>query len=308
MQYAIAIHGGAGTILRSSLTPELEQQYSDGLRAAIDTGEKILRSGGTSLEAVEAAVRNLEDNPLFNAGRGSVFSAAGKNEMDACIMNGADGKAGAVAGITNVKNPVSLARAVMEKSEHVLLCGNGAAEFAKSVNAESAADDYFFVQLRHEQFQKAQSSGSSLLDHTPDDHKKFGTVGAVALDVHGNLAAATSTGGITNKKFGRVGDSPIVGAGTYANNKTCAISCTGHGEFFIRGVVAYDISCLMEYKGLSLREACDLVVRKKLVALGGEGGLIAVDARGNIEMPFNTKGMYRAEKSSLGDIYVGIYE
>jgi L-asparaginase / beta-aspartyl-peptidase len=307
MQYTIAVHGGAGTILRENMSPDAEKSYSKGLLEAINSGENILRGGGTSLDAVESAVRELENNPLFNAGCGSVFSASGKNEMDACIMDGSTKMAGAVAGITNVKNPVSLARAVMEKSGHVLLCGNGAMEFARTVNAEFADDSYFFVDLRHQQFQKAKNAGSSLLDHTPDDHRKFGTVGAVALDVHGNLAAATSTGGMTNKMFGRIGDSPIVGAGTYANNNTCAISCTGHGEFFIRNVVAYDVSCLMEYKGLSLKDACNLVVNEKLRQLGGEGGLIAIDKHGNIELPFNTSGMYRACKNSKSETYIGIY-
>lgn len=293
------------------MTPEREAAYMDGLTQAILAGEVILEKGGTALDAVEHAVRLLEDNPLFNAGRGAVFTHNGKNEMDAAIMSGADLSAGAVAGISNIRNPILLARAVMEKSEHVLLCGNGAIEFAKSIGAEFAADEYFFVQARFDQLKKAQSSGTTLLDHTGEsssDDKKFGTVGAVALDLHGNLAAATSTGGMTNKRFGRIGDSPIIGAGTYANNKTCAISCTGHGEFFIRAVVAHDISCLMEYKGLSLKDACDEVVMKKLVALRGEGGLVAVDSNGNICMPFNSAGMYRAMKGSDTNLYVGIYK
>lgn len=278
------------------------------LRESVLAGELVLKDGGSALDAVEQAVRLLEDNQLFNAGRGSVFSHTIKNEMDAAIMNGLDLTAGAVAGISNVKNPISLARAVMEKSDHVLLSGNGAIEFAKSIGAEFADDEYFFVQSRYDQLKKALSSGSTLLDHTgEDDDKKFGTVGAVALDIHGNLAAATSTGGMTNKKFGRVGDSPIIGAGTYANNKTCAISCTGHGEFFIRSVVAYDISCLMEYRDMSLNDACEYVVMKKLKDLGGEGGLIAVDGNGNICMPFNTDGMYRASKKPGQELFIAIY-
>lgn len=278
------------------------------LRESVLAGELVLKDGGSALDAVEQAVRLLEDNQLFNAGRGSVFSHAIKNEMDAAIMNGLDLTAGAVAGISNVKNPISLARAVMEKSDHVLLSGNGAIEFAKSIGAEFADDEYFFVQSRYDQLKKALSSGSTLLDHTgEDDDKKFGTVGAVALDIHGNLATATSTGGMTNKKFGRVGDSPIIGAGTYANNKTCAISCTGHGEFFIRSVVAYDISCLMEYRDMSLNDACEYVVMKKLKDLGGEGGLIAVDGNGNICMPFNTDGMYRASKKPGQELFIAIY-
>jgi len=307
-QYAIAIHGGAGTILKSTMTAEKESAYKSGLGNAILAGEEILKKGGTSLDAVEAAIISLENNPLFNAGKGSVFTNNGSNEMDASIMNGKDLSAGAVAGITNIKNPISLAKAVMEKSEHVLLAGTGAIEFAKKINAEFAADDYFFVQMRYDQLQEAIKSDTVILDHSEKNDKKFGTVGAVALDLHGNLAAGTSTGGMTNKKFGRVGDSPIIGAGTYANNNTCAISCTGHGEFFIRSVVAYDISCLMEYKGLSLKEACDVVVMDKLVKTGGEGGLIALDRNGNIELPFNSDGMYRAMKKSDMNLFIGIYK
>lgn len=311
-KYAIAIHGGAGTILQSTMTAEKEKAYKTALQDAIEAGEAILKKGGSSLDAVEFAIISLENNPLFNAGKGAVFTHNGKNEMDASIMYGKDLTAGAVAGVTNIKNPISLSRAVMEKSEHVLLAGAGAIDFAKKINAEFADDDYFFVQMRYEQLQKAKESDSMILDHTEDKfesgEKKFGTVGAVALDIHGNIAAGTSTGGMTNKKFGRVGDSPIIGAGTYANNNTCAVSCTGHGEFFIRSVVAYDISCLMEYKGLTLKQACDVVVMDKLVKIGGEGGLIALDAKGNIELPFNSEGMYRAKKSSDSELYIGIYK
>ena len=311
-KYAIAIHGGAGTILKNTMTPEKEKAYLDGLKNAIEAGETILKNGGTSLDAVEMAIRSLEDNPLFNAGKGAVFSHAGKNEMDASIMNGKDMSAGAVAGISNVKNPISLAKGVMQKSEHVLLAGNDAIEFAKSIGSEFEDDAYFFEQMRFDQLQQAKQSDGVFLDHTADKfengEKKFGTVGAVAIDIHGNLAAGTSTGGMTNKKFGRIGDSPIIGAGTYANNDTCAISCTGHGEFFIRSVVAYDVSCLMEYKGLSLKEACDFVVMDKLVKIGGEGGLIAIDKNGNIELPFNSEGMYRAKKSEDGELFLDIYK
>ena len=311
-KYAIAIHGGAGTILKSTMTPEKEKAYLDGLKNAIEAGETILKNGGSSLDAVEKAVRSLEDNPLFNAGKGAVFSNSGKNEMDASIMNGADLTAGAVAGISNVKNPISLAKGIMQKSEHVFLAGNGAIEFAHLIGSEFEEDAYFFEQMRFDQLQQAKQSDGVFLDHTTDKfengEKKFGTVGAVALDIHGNLAAGTSTGGMTNKKFGRVGDSPIIGAGTYANNETCAISCTGHGEFFIRSVVAHDISCLIEYKGLSLKEACDFVVMDKLVKIGGEGGLIAIDKNGNIELPFNSEGMYRAKKSEDGALFIKIYK
>ncbi|MBI3521116.1 MAG: isoaspartyl peptidase/L-asparaginase [Bacteroidetes bacterium] len=310
--YAIAIHGGAGTILKSTMTPEKELSYRTGLQDAIEAGESILKSGGSAFDAVETAIIQLENNPLFNAGKGAVFTNTGTHEMDASIMNGKDLMAGAVAGVQHIKNPISLARAVMEQSEHVLLTGNGAMDFAKKVNAPFENDDYFFVQLRYDQLKQAQQSNSMILDHTEDKiengEKKFGTVGCVALDLHGNLAAGTSTGGMTNKKFGRVGDSSIIGAGTYANNHTCAISCTGHGELFIRSVVAYDISCLMEYKNLSLKEACDKVVMDKLVKIGGEGGLIALDAKGNIVLPFNSDGMYRASKKQNEEIFIGIYK
>ncbi len=312
-KYAIAIHGGAGTILKSLMTPERESLYRQGLKDAIEAGETILKNNGSSLDAVEAAVRSLENNPLFNAGRGAVFTNDGKNELDASIMRGDTLEAGAVAGVKNVKNPISLARAIMEKSEHVLMCGEGAAQFAKSIGTEFADDSYFFVQARFDQLQEAKKTDGVFLDHsgeanTEDNKKKFGTVGAVALDVHGTISAATSTGGMTNKKFGRAGDSPIIGAGTYANNNTCAISCTGHGEFFIRSVVAYDISCLIEYKGLSLKEACDEVVHKKLVTIGGEGGLVAIDAKGNIELPFNSEGMYRASLKQGEEVVTAIYK
>ncbi len=310
--YSIAIHGGAGTILPSTMTAEKETAYKKGLEDAILAGEEILKAGGTSLDAVESAIRILEDNPLFNAGKGAVFTNSGTHELDSSIMNGKDLMAGAVAGVSNIKNPISLARAVMEQSEHVMLTGKGAMDFAKKVNAAIEPDDYFFVQMRYDQLQQAKESNTMILDHTEDKiengEKKFGTVGCVALDVHGNLAGGTSTGGMTNKKFGRVGDSSIIGAGTYANNKTCAISCTGHGELFMRSVVAFDISCLMEYKGLSLKEACDLVVMDKLVKIGGEGGLIALDAKGNIELSFNSEGMYRASKKQNEALYIGIYK
>lgn len=291
MKYTLAIHGGAGTIDPDKMTPAKEVAYRTGLINALRAGEKILAAGGSSLDAVEAAVIELENYPLFNAGRGSVFTHEGKHEMDASIMRGDSLLAGAAAGVRGVQNPITLARAIMEKSEHVMLCRDGAEAFAKSIGLTFQDDDYFFDAFRHDQWQQALKENVVQLDHADD--KKFGTVGAVALDVHGNLAAATSTGGMTNKRWGRVGDSPVIGAGTYANNKTCAISCTGHGEYFIRAVVAYDISCLIEYKGLSLQQACDVVVHDKLVKLGGEGGLIAADTSGNICLPFNSSGMYR---------------
>ncbi len=313
-QFAIAIHGGAGAIPRSIMNPENEKNYKKGLEEAILAGDAILASGGKAVDAVEAAVNSLEDNPIFNAGRGAVFTNKGTNELDASIMDGKNLMAGAVTGIKNIKNPVSLARVVMEYSEHVFLSGLGAMEFAEKMKLEFAPDEYFFVQDRFDQLLYAKEFDQVVLDHgnvlgtkgTPPSKK--GTVGAVALDSYGNIAAATSTGGMTNKKFGRVGDSPVIGAGTYANNNTCAVSCTGHGEFFIRSVVAYDISCLIEYKGLSLKQACDIVVYQKLVKIGGEGGLIAIDAKGEIEMPFNSEGMYRAMRKSGGKIFTGIYK
>ncbi len=305
---AIAIHGGAGTILKKNLSAELEAEYIYALKEAVKSGFEILKQGGSSLDAVATSVVYLENCDLFNAGKGSVFNADGKHEMDASIMEGQYLKAGAVSCVQNIMNPVKLARAVMEQSEHVFLTAEGAMEFAKLRHIESADDDYFFVQLRYNQWQSLKNSEDFSLDHSVNvENKKLGTVGAVALDAKGNLAAATSTGGMTNKKFGRVGDSPIIGAGTYANNKTCAISCTGHGELFIRSVVAYDISCLMEYKGFSLKQACDLVVYDKLVKIEGEGGLVAIDIKGNIELPFNSEGMYRASINTDGEMFVGIY-
>jgi len=302
--FSIAIHGGAGTILRGSMTPELQQQYENGLTQALDAGYTLLAAGGSSLDAVEAAVASLEDFPLFNAGKGAVFNNKGGHEMDAAIMYGKTLAAGGVCGVSHTRNPVKLAKAVMEHSPHVLLCGGGAEEFARQQQLQFEDDAYFYNEQRYRQWREALAADVVQLDHTA---KKYGTVGAVALDKEGNLSAATSTGGLTNKKFGRVGDSPIVGAGTYANNATCAISCTGVGELFIRCVVAYDISCLIEYKGCTLREACDIVVYGKLVKIGGEGGLIAIDKNGLIEMPFNSEGMYRACRDSRGRDEVKIY-
>lgn len=308
--FAIAVHGGAGTILRSLLNPEKEALYVNGIDQAIIAGHKILKDGGTSLDAVEAAVVSLENYPLFNAGKGAVFTNKGTHEMDASIMDGKTLEAGAVSGISNVQNPVALARVIKERSGHVFLCGSEAETFAKLMQLPFQPDAYFYEQGRYQQWQEVKDSDGYQLDHTLNsgEGKKFGTVGAVALDIHGNIAAATSTGGMTNKRFGRVGDSPMIGAGTYANNATCAISCTGHGEYFIRAVVAYDISCLMEYKGYSLKQACDYVVKDKLVKFGGEGGLIAIDAAGNIELPFNSEGMYRGYKKGDTDAVIKIYE
>jgi len=307
-KYAIAIHGGAGTIRRTSMTPTQEQEYRKGLQEALDAGRQLLAQGGSALDAVEKAVQLLEDFPLFNAGRGSVFTNAGKNEMDASIMCGRTLQAGAVAGVSNVRNPIELARRVMDRSKHVMLAGKGAEDFARRQNLAFEPDAYFFSQHRYDQWMKIRESDKAQLDHSEDENKKFGTVGAVALDVNGHLAAATSTGGLTNKKYGRIGDSPVIGAGTYANDRTCAVSCTGDGEYFIRAVAAYDVSCLMEYKGLSLKEACAIVVHEKLVKIGGDGGLIAVDRSGQLEMPFNSEGMYRGMANSEGNSWIGIYK
>jgi beta-aspartyl-peptidase (threonine type) len=306
--FSIAIHGGAGTILKSEMTAEKENAYTEALNAALDTGYSILKNGGSSLDAVEQAVTSLEDCPLFNAGRGSVFTEKGMHEMDASIMEGKDKRAGAVSLITGVRNPLSLARLVMEKSEHVFMAGEGAMEFARLMNCKFEKPEYFYNEQRHQQWMAVKGTDTFQLDHSVEKDRKFGTVGAVAIDSNGNIAAATSTGGMTNKKFGRIGDSPVIGAGTYANNSTCGVSCTGSGEFFIRGVVAYDVSCLMEYKNLSLQQACDIVIHDRLLKIGGDGGLIAVDGSGNVCFSFNTEGMYRGSKTGDGKSFVGIYK
>ncbi|PTX63873.1 beta-aspartyl-peptidase (threonine type) [Kordia periserrulae] len=305
---SIAIHGGAGTLVKGMMTPELEAQYKAALQKALDAGYEVLAAGKSSVEAVEVAVKLLEDSHLFNAGKGSVFTAEGTHEMDAAIMEGKHLNAGAVSLITGIKNPISLARDVMEKSEHVFMAGEGAMYFAKMHNYEIEEPSYFYDEFRYQQWQEIKHTDSFQLDHSLKKDSKFGTVGAVACDADGNIAAATSTGGMTNKRFGRVGDSPMIGAGNYANNNTCAVSCTGSGEYFIRGVVAYDVSCLMEYKNYSLEKAADEVINKRILKLGGDGGLIAIDAKGNIAMPFNTEGMYRACKSSNGIEEVAIYK
>ena len=307
-KFTIAIHGGAGTISRKSMTPEKEAAYFKALTEALDAGYRILEKKGNALDAVKAAVIELENNNLFNAGKGSVFTNTETHEMDASIMDGKYLSAGAVAAVKNVKNPVELAYTVMKKSEHVFLIGNGAEEFAKQNGIALEPDEYFYSEFRYKQLLKTKKSNETALDHSVDpDDKKFGTVGAVACDVNGNLAAATSTGGMTNKQFGRVGDSPIIGIGTYANNKTCAISCTGHGEPFIKAVAAYDVSCLMEYKGFSLEKAMNKVVMKKLVKINGEGGMIGVDANGNAALIFNSEGMYRGVRGSDGKTAMEIY-
>lgn len=311
----LVIHGGAGNITPDIMNKEQELQYQAGLKEALDAGYKILNGGGSAVDAVVAAIAVLEDNPLFNAGKGSVFTKKGLHEMDAALMDGSNLAAGAVAGVRNVRNPIRLAREIMLHSGHVFLSGKGANEFALMQGLELVHDDYFFNQDRYDQWVAIRDSDFYQLDHKGDNLKgaipntdhKFGTVGAVACDAQGNLAAGTSTGGMTNKRFGRIGDSPVIGAGTYANNKTCGISCTGHGEFFLRAVVAYDISCLMEYAGLSLKEACERVVNDKLKGMGGEGGLIGVDNQGRHCFSFNSAGMYRAMRNSEGAEEIAFY-
>ena len=342
----LVIHGGAGTITRQNMTPEKEKAYRETLDKALETGYAVLAKGGTSLDAVEATIHVMEDSPLFNAGKGAVFTHDGKNEMDAAIMDGKTLKAGAIAGVTTIKNPISTARKVMDKSEHVMLIGKGAEQFAKLQGETIVPSSYFFTQTRWDGLQKAIKEEKVELDHstppaTPPtasadrpkrekktnksvkksplgarggseniftEGKKYGTVGCVALDQYGNLAAGTSTGGMTNKRWNRVGDAPIIGAGTYADNETCAISATGHGEYFIRAVVGHDISSLMAYKGISLQEAADEVVMKKLVKMGGEGGAIGVDKNGNVAMPFNSEGMYRGFMNAKGEKVIKIYK
>ncbi|HEA20061.1 hypothetical protein LCGC14_1130020 [marine sediment metagenome] len=305
--FSLAIHGGAGTLVKGQMTAEKESAYKKALELALDSGYTLLKEGATAVDAVEKAVSILEDSPLFNAGKGSVFTAEGSHEMDAAIMNGKTLDAGAVSLIQGIKNPIALARDVMEKSDHIFLAGEGAMKFAESLHYSVEDASYFYDEFRYRQWQEIKGTDSFQLDHSSKKDSKFGTVGAVACDQHGNLAAATSTGGMTNKRFGRVGDSPMIGVGNYANNKTCAVSCTGSGEFFIKAVVAYDVSCLMEYKGLSLIEATSEVIHKRLLDIGGDGGLIAVDTDGNIAMPFNTEGMYRGSNSSLGKKIISIY-
>ncbi|MDP4149268.1 MAG: isoaspartyl peptidase/L-asparaginase [Bacteroidota bacterium] len=313
-RFTLAIHGGAGTILKEDMTPELEQAYLLALQEALHAGYAVLEEGGSAINAIKATIVIMEDNILFNAGRGSVFTKKGVQEMDAAIMDGRTLDAGAVTGIRNIRNPIELATEVMTHSNHVFLSGKGASDFAIKQGVKMEPDEYFFSQFRYDQWRAIRDSDAYSLDHTHQKleelmkDKKFGTVGAVACDRQGNIAAATSTGGMTNKKYGRIGDSPMIGSGTYANNNTCGISCTGHGEMFIRTVAAHDVSCLMEYKGLSLEEAMRIVVDEKLVAIGGEGGMIGVDSKGNAALVFNSLGMYRGVRSSDGTDTVAIYK
>lgn len=306
--YAIAIHGGAGALSRAEMTPEKEAQYRAALDTALAIGETILKNGGPALDAVERTITYLEDCPLFNAGRGAVFTHEGRNELDASIMDGRTEKAGAVGSVMNVKNPIKLARAVMDKSPHVLLTGRGAEQFAVENGIDTVGPAWFFTQERWNTLQEMlaeEKKKTGAVWHYPD--YKFGTVGCVVMDKDGHLAAGTSTGGMTNKRWNRLGDTPIIGAGTYASDDACAVSCTGHGEYFIRYAVAHDVWALMAYKGLSLADATDFVVHKKLVEKGGEGGLIAVDKAGNISLPFNSEGMYRGY-AKPGERKISIYK
>ena len=315
-EFSIIIHGGAGTILKKNMTPEKEAAYKAKLEEAIRVGFEILKQGGSSLDAVQKTINVMEDSPLFNAGKGAVFTNAETNELDASIMDGETLNAGASAGTTTVRNPINLARAIMDNSPHVMLSGKGADTFAEEQGLQIVDPSYFYTERRFKSLQKIKDSERTELDH---DNKatfydadikdsKFGTVGCAALDKYGNLAAGTSTGGMTNKRWGRVGDAPIIGAGTYANNNTCAVSSTGWGEYFIRAMVAHDISALMEYKGLTLKEAAHEVIQKKVPELGGDGGIVAVDKYGNMIAEFNTAGMYRASMNDKGELVVKIYK
>ena len=316
--FGIVIHGGAGTILKKNMSDSLEQAYNEKLEEAIRTGHEILSNGGTSIEAVTATINIMEDSSLFNAGKGAVFTHEETNELDASIMDGKTLNAGAVTGVTKVKNPINLAKLVMTNSNHVMLAGKGAEVFAKEQGVELVDPKYFYTQKRFNSLQKLKRRKQAELDTNnktaflAEDpfmkDSKFGTVGCVALDKDGNLAAGTSTGGMTDKRWNRIGDAPIIGAGTYANNATCAVSSTGWGEYFIRAMVAHDISALMEYKGLSLQEAAELVIQEKVPNLGGDGGIVAIDHNGNIAMEFNTAGMYRAHMNAEGELTVGIYK
>ncbi len=307
--YAIVIHGGAGTILKKNMTPEREAAYRKALMETLDVGEAILKDGGSALDAVEKTIHYMENSPLFNAGKGAVFTHDGTNEMDASIMQGIDQNAGAVGGLHTVKNPISAARAVMEKSEHVLLTSSGAEQFAQEVGLEIVPPSYFYTERRWKSLQRILNDEKTELSEHPEDplDKKHGTVGCVAMDMQGNIVAGTSTGGMTNKRYNRFGDVPIIGAGTYADNTTCGVSCTGHGEYFIRYAVAHDVHARMLYLKESLAEATDYVVNKTLVEKGGSGGLVSVDKDGNVAMAFNSAGMYRGY-ARPGERFVGIYQ
>ncbi|CAL2080128.1 isoaspartyl peptidase/L-asparaginase [Tenacibaculum sp. 190524A02b] len=316
-EFAIVIHGGAGTILKKNMTKEKEEAYKEKLKQAITAGHSILKEGGTSIKAVEASIKIMENSPLFNAGKGAVFTNDEANEMDASIMEGKTLNAGAVAGVKTIKNPISAAIKVMNNSNHVLLSGKGADMFAKEQGLEIMSPDYFYTEKRFKSLQRIKDKEKAELDHDDKSalfydedikNSKYGTVGCVALDKNGNITAGTSTGGMTNKKWNRIGDSPIIGAGTYANNATCGVSSTGWGEYFIRGVIAYDIAAQMEYKKVSLKEAAKDVIQNKLTKSGGTGGVIAVDKNGNMAFEFNTAGMYRASMNAKGELEIKIYK
>ncbi len=315
-EFGIILHGGAGTLLKEHMTDSLEAAYKEVLTIAVTTGYSILNNGGSSLDAIAASIKIMEDSPLFNAGKGAVFTHHETNELDASVMVGHTLDAGAVSGVTRVKNPIDLAIKIMTDSPHVMLSGEGAEQFASENGIELVDPSYFYTENRFRSLQRIKESERTELDHdgkisfinSEIKNSKFGTVGAAALDKHGNLAAGTSTGGMTNKKWNRIGDAPIIGAGTYANNATCAVSSTGWGEYFIRAVVAHDISALMEYKGLSLENAAREVIQKKVPALGGDGGIVAIDKDGNMVAEFNTSGMYRASINAHGEINIGIYK
>jgi len=307
-EYAIVIHGGAGTVLKKNTSPEREKALFEALNGALDAAEAVLKNGGSAMDAVEAAIVPLEDAPEFNAGKGAVFTSKEANELDASVMDGKTRAAGAVAGIKTVKNPIQAARAVLEKSNHVMLSGAGADTFAKEMGLEIVDNSYFATEDRMNWLKGArEAENKSGAVDLKNNGSKFGTVGAAALDKNGNLAAGTSTGGMTNKKYGRIGDSPIIGAGTFADNNSCAVSCTGHGEYFIRYVVAYEVAALMQYQGKSLEEAADHVINKTLKDVDGAGGLIAIDKYGNVAMPFNTTSMYRAYLKANGERVVELY-
>ncbi len=307
----LVIHGGAGTITRDAMSADMESEYRAKLSESLNAGYQVLENGGSSLDAIIEAIQVLEESPLFNAGKGAVFTHEGRNELDASIMDGKTGMAGAIAGVSNIKSPISAARAVMENSPHVMMSGQGAEQFALEQGLEIVEPDYFHTDKRYQQLQdvleKENNEGTSAyLYENPD--RKFSTVGAIALDKDGNIAAGTSTGGMTNKRYGRIGDSPIIGAGTYADNTTCGVSSTGHGEFFIRNIVAYDIAALMKYKNMSLNDAAEEVVNNKLAAINGSGGIVSLDRAGNVAMKFNTEGMYRGYINEKGSPQVFIYK
>jgi beta-aspartyl-peptidase (threonine type) len=312
--FGIVIHGGAGTILKKNMTPEREAEYRAVLAEAIQVGHQILKAGGSSQEAVEKTIHVMEDSPLFNSGKGAVLNAEGTIELDASFMNGADLNAGAISGVRTVKHPISAAIKVMENSPHVMLSGKGADQFASEQGLEIVSPEYFLTERRINSLKRVQEAAKAKeTSWTPEErnflkNQRYGTVGCVALDLSGNLAAGTSTGGMTNKKWNRIGDAPIIGAGTYANNATCAISATGWGEFFIRSVVAYDISALMEYKGMTIQEAAYEVIHNKMAKLGGDGGVVGIDRNGNPMMEMNTPGMYRAHMDAEGNLEVKIYQ